>query len=263
MKGLDLKKPLVVIDIETTGLNKQEDRIVDIFIIKIHPNGKQETLKSLINPTIPITLESTQIHGIKDEDVKDKPTFKEFSNKIVDFIADCDLCGYELRFDLEILESEFKRIGVDYSKEGRVILDVKQIYFKLEPRDLSSAYRKYCGKELEKNHRAENDVKATIEVLEAQLKQYNELPRDVIALQNFVAPRNPSYIDEEGKFIWHNGKATINFGTHQGKTLEFLSNNEQDYLRWVTTADFSSEVKLIVNGAINGKFPEPKSNENN
>ena len=131
MKGLDLKKPLVVIDIETTGLNKQEDRIVDIFIIKIHPNGKQETLKSLINPTIPITLESTQIHGIKDEDVKDKPTFKEFSNKIVDFIADCDLCGYELRFDLEILESEFKRIGVDYSKEGRVILDVKQIYFKL------------------------------------------------------------------------------------------------------------------------------------
>lgn len=262
MISLELKRPLAVIDIETTGLNKQEDRIVDICIIKIHPDGNQETLKSLINPTILVPIESTKIHGIKYEDVKDKPTFKEFAKDIINFIKDCDLCGFEIKFDLDFLESEFKRVGYDYSKDDRVILDIKQIYFKLEPRDLSSAYSKYCGKELRENHKAENDVKATIEVLEAQLKQHSELPHDINALQKFCSPRDPSYIDEEGKFIWYNGKATLNFGTHQGKTLEFLSNNERDYLKWITTANFSSEVKLIVNEAIEGKFPEPNLNEN-
>ena len=258
MKGLKLTRPLVVLDAETTGLNKQVDRIVDICLIKILPNGHEETLKSLINPTIPIPLESTNIHRIKDEDVKDKPTFKEFAQKIIDFVKDCDLCGYEVKFDLEVLAAEFKRAGINYQKGDIAVLDVKQIHFKLDPRDLSSAYLKYCGKELKNAHRAENDVKATIEILEAQLKQHNELPKDVSALQQFSSPRDPSWIDTEGKIKWYNGKAIINFGQHQGKTLEDLAKSTT-YLRWITGADFSSEVRRIVNEAIEGRFPKLES----
>ena len=260
MKGLKLTRPLAVIDVETTGLNKQEDRIIDICITKMLPNGNEETLKSLINPAMPIPLESTSIHRIKDEDVKDKPTFKEFAQKIIDFVRDCDLCGYELKFDLEFLGAEFKRAGINYQKGDSIILDVKQIHFKLDPRDLSSAYLKYCGKKLENPHRAEGDVKATIEILEAQLAQHNELPNDVSALQQFSNPRDPSWIDNEGKIRWYDGKAVINFGFHQGKALEYLAKNASDYLRWVTTADFSPEVKRIVNEALEGRFPKPESN---
>ena len=255
MKGLELTRPLAVIDIETTGLNKQEDRIVDICITKILPDGQEETLKSLINPTIPIPLEATDIHGIKDDDVQGKPTFKEFAQKIIDFFDGCDLCGYGVSFDLAFLELEFKRADINYSKAGREVIDVKNIYFKLEPRDLSAAYLKYCGKELDA-HRAENDVKATIEVLKAQLKQHDELPKDIPTLQEFCSLKDPSWIDDNGKIKWYNGKAIINFGQHQGKTLESLSKDNSDYLRWITTTDFSPEVKNIVNEAIEGRFPE-------
>ncbi len=260
MKGLELTRPLAVIDVETTGLNKQEDRIIDICITKILPNGNEETLKSLINPTIPIPLESTNIHGIKNEDVNDKPTFKEFAQKIIDFIKDCDLCGYEVKFDLEVLGAEFKRAGINHQRRDSIVLDVKQIHFKLDPRDLSSAYLKYCGKELENAHRAESDVKATIEILKAQLIQHNELPRDVSALQKFSNPRDPSWIDNEGKIKWYNGKAIINFGLHQGKTLEDLAKNTPSYLQWITTMDFSFEVKHIVNEALEGRFLQPENN---
>jgi len=255
MKGLELTKPLAVIDIETTGLHKQKDRIVDFCIVKILPDGQKETLKSLINPTIPIPLESTNIHGIRDEDVRDKPTFKEFAQKVIDFLDNCDLCGYGIKFDLDFLELEFKKANVTFSREGREVIDVMKIYFQLDPRDLSAAYSKYCGKHLENAHRAENDVRATIEVLEAQLAQYDELPRDISSLHKFCNPKDSSWIDNEGKIAWSNGKAVINFGKYQGKTLEELSGEDIGYLRWIANADFSSEVKRIVSESINGKFP--------
>jgi len=155
MTNLQLTRPIAFIDTETTGLNNQEHRIVDICITKILPDGKEETLNSLINPTIPIPVESTEIHGITDADVQGKPTFKEFAQKIIDFIENCDLCGFNIKFDLSFLESEFQRTGVTYSKEGREILDVQHIYYKLEPRDLSAAHLRYCGKPLEKAHGAQ------------------------------------------------------------------------------------------------------------
>jgi len=260
MKGLELTRPLAVIDLETTGVNKQEDRIIEFCIIKILPDGKKEKLKSLVNPTIPIPLESTNIHGIKDEEVKDKPTFKEFAQKIIDFIKNCDLCGYEVKFDLGFLEVEFKRAGISYQKGNSIVLDVKQIHFKLDPRDLSSAYLKYCGKKLENVHRAEGDAKATIEVLEAQLTKHTELPKDVSALQRFSSPRDPSWIDNDGRLAWYDGEAVINFGKHQGKTLRYLANNAPDYLRWITSINFPSEAKGIINEALEGKFPKPEGN---
>ena len=261
MTNLQLTRPIAFIDIETTGLNKQEDRIVDICIIKIHPDGKEETLNSLINPDMPIPVESMQIHGITDDDVKGKPIFKEFAKKAIDFIDNCDLGGFGTKFDLSVLESEFKRAGINYSGEGRQIVDVKSIYHSLEPRDLSAAYLKYCGKALENAHRAHIDVRATIDVLESQLRQH-DLPRDVFNLDKLYNPKDTSWIDDEGKFAWLNGKAIINFGKYKGKTFEFVSQNDSSYFQWIIKGDFSAEVKDIAKNVINGKFPEPANSEN-
>lgn len=257
MKKLNLKRPIAVIDIETTGINKQNDRIIEICITKVFPDGKEETLSSLINPEIPIPSDATEIHGIKDTDVQGKPTFKEFAPRIISFIDNCDWCGFNvIGFDLSFIESEFKRVEIDYSNEGRKVIDVMRIYHKLEPRDLSSAHLKYCGKALEKSHRANVDVKATINILESQLEKNGHLPCDVSELHEFCNPKDPSWIDNEGKIIWSNGKAIINFGGHMGKTLEDMQKNELGYLQWIISKDFSPEVKSIVEDAIKSKFPK-------
>ena len=262
MTSLQLTNPIAFIDIETTGLNPQQDRIVDICVIKIHPNGTEEILNSLINPKISIPIESTRIHGIKDGDVKGKPTFEEFSKKLIDFIDKCDLGGFGIKFDLSVLESEFKRAGINYSRDGKQIVDVQTIYHKLEPRDLNAAHLKYCGKPLENAHRAHIDARATINVLESQFGKHNILPRDILSLYEFCNPKDPTWIDEDGKFAWSEGKAIINFGSHRGKTLEFMYKNELGFLKWIIGKDFSAKVKEIVNNAINGKFPEPAKSEN-
>ena len=145
----------------------------------------------------------------------------------------------------------------DFSKKGREIVDVKNIYFKLEPRDLSSAYKKYCGKNLDGAHRAENDVKATIEVLEAQLTKHIELPKDVKGLNQFGTLKDPLWIDDDGKLTWNNGEATINFGKYSGKTLEEIYKTDKYYLNWMINQDFSSAVKDIITVALEGKFPQP------
>ena len=258
MTNLQLTRPIAFIDIETTGLNKQEDRIVDICITKILPNGEEETLNSVINPTIPIPIEAAEIHGITDIDVQGKPTFKELAPKIVDFINNCDWCGFNIvGFDLYVLESEFKRAEIDYSNEGKKVIDVMRIYHKLEPRDLNSAHLKYCGEALEICHRANSDVKATIKVLESQLEKHGDLPRNVSELHEFCNPTDPSWIDNEGKIKWHNGKAVMNFGNHKGKTLEDMQKNELSYLQWMISTDFSPKVKDILKDVIQGNFPEP------
>jgi len=259
MTSLQLTRPIAFIDIETTGLNKQQDRVVEICIIKIHPDGAEEMLNSVINPNMPIPIESTKIHGITDAEVKGKPTFEEFAKKVIDFIEDCDLGGFGTEFDLSILESEFKRASINYSREGKKIVDVKMIYHKLEPRDLNAAHLKYCGKPLENAHRSHIDVRATIDVLESQLGQHDILPRDIPSLHEFCNPKDPTWIDNEGKFAWSEGKAIINFGNkHRGKALEFVSKNDSSYLQWIINTDFSARAKDIARDALKGKFPEPK-----
>jgi len=262
MTNLHLIRPIAFIDIETTGLNTQQDRIVDICIIKIHPNGTEETLNSTINPNIPIPIESTQIHRITDADVKEKPTFEEFAQKIIDFIDGCDLGGFGTKFDLLVLESEFKRVGINYSREGRQIVDVQIIYHKLEPRDLNAAHLKYCGKPLENAHRAHIDVRATIDILESQLRQHGTLPHDISSLHEFCNLKDPAWIDDDGKLAWVEGRVIINFGKNKGKTLEFLSKNDSSYLQWIISSDFTAKVKGIINDAINGRFLEPTNSEN-
>src|SRR3989344_8418883 len=261
MTNLKLTRPVAVIDVETTGTNVQEDRIVDICITKILPNGEKVTLSSLINPTIPIPAEATAVHGIKDMDVQGKPTFKEFALQIIEFIKNSDWCAFNAKFDLSLIESEFKRAVINYSSDGKRVIDVMRIYHILEPRDLSSAHLKYCGKVLEDAHKAKTDVKATIDVLEAQLEKHRDLPRDVSELNDLCNPKDPSWIDDDGKISWLNSNAVINFGKHKGRTLKEIKQTHPDYLQWMISSDFSSKVKEIVTNAMTGKFPEPTKEE--
>lgn len=258
MTNLRLTRPIAFIDVETTGLNTQQDRIIDISFIKMHPDGRQESLNFMINPCIPISAESTRIHGITDADVAGKPAFQEFASQILNFIQDCDLGGFGIsKFDLMVLEAEFKRAGINYSREGKQILDVQHIYHKLEPRDLSAAYMKYCNKQLEGAHKAHIDVKATIDVLESQLEQNDTLPHDITSLNEFCNPRHPTWIDSDGKFAWLGNDAVVNFGKkHKGHKLQDVSKSEPDYLQWMIRDDFSPEVKKIAEDAIKGKFPQ-------
>lgn len=263
MTSLQLTRPIAFIDIESTGVNPQQDRIIEIGVIKIHLDGREEFLSSLINPNISIPPDAIKIHGITDADVMGKPHFREFAPQLLEFIKDCDLGGFAInRFDLPLLEAEFQRAGVSYSRKEKLIVDVLTIYHEFEPRNLSAAYKKYCNKELEGAHRSEVDVRATVDVFKSQLEQHEKLPKDILGLHEFCNPKGPTWIDDNGRFAWFEGKAIINFGKNQGKTLEFMSKNDPSYLQWIINKEFSAEVKEIANNAINGKFPEPAKSEN-
>lgn len=266
MKNLQLTRPLAFIDIESTGINPQQDRIIEISIIKINPDGHEEFLSSLINPGIPIPPEVIKIHGIMDAAVLGKPYFKEFAPKLLEFIENCDLGGFAInRFDLPLLEAEFQRVGITYSHKEKLIVDVLTIYHKLEPRDLGSAYKKYCNKELKGAHRSEVDVRAIVDVFKSQLEQHEELPKHILGLHGFCNPKkDPKWIDENGKLAWLEGKAIINFGNkYKGKTLEFVFKNDPSYLNWMISTDFSAEVKGVVDKAIKGEFLKQDKVEEN
>jgi len=259
MTNLSLDRPIAFIDTETTGTNPSQDRIVEIAVIKMHPDGQEELLNSLINPGIPIPPESTEIHGITDADVAGKPSFKEFSSHLFEFIKDCDIGGFSVyNFDLPILESEFQRAGILYSRFERRVVDVMAIYHQLDPRNLIAAYKKYCGKKLEGSHRAEADVRATIEVLKSQLEQHKELPRDIKGLHNFCSRKDPTWIDSFGKFVWSENDVIFNFGAkHKGKKLQDVAKEDPDHLNWIATvSNCSAEVKKITSDALKGVFPQ-------
>jgi len=244
--------------LETTGLSVSSDRIVELAILKIHPDGTEDFRSVRINPEIPIPTAATNIHGITNEDVADKPNFLQYASSLRHFLNGCDIGGFNVqKFDLPLLEAEFRRAGVEFSRQGCCILDAQVIYHKLEPRDLASAYRKYCGKELENSHTSEADVRAAAEVLECQLDMHPELPRDVARLHDFCNPEETDWIDTEGKIIWSEGEAIVSFGQYKGKSLKEIRSIDSEYLRWMGSADFSAEVKDIAAKALNGEFPKP------
>ena len=188
---------------------------------------------------------------IEYEILQNKPSFprKRESRKIAYWSSQLYETGSVKRFDLPILEAEFKRAGVEFSSEGRFILDALVIYHKLEPRDLFAACRKYCGKELEGAHGSGVDVKAASEVLDCQLEQHPDLPREVAELDAFCNPRDPNWIDSEGKFVWCEGEAALNFGQYKGRLLRQVVDDDPEYIQWVASADFSTEVKGIAAGS--------------
>lgn len=255
---LAIEQPLVFIDIETTGLDTIRDRIVEFSAIKISPDGSEKQLTLRINPQIPIPKEATEIHGITDKDVVDSPKFFQCAANIRSFLKDCDLAGFNMiRFDLPLLENEFRRVNMEFSREGRNLIDSQIIFHMLEPRNLAAAYKKYCGKELNNAHSAEADARATIEVLSGQLSQHPELPRDIQELADYCLPDRANYIDAEGKFLWVNDKAICSFGKYRGMSLKQIAKTEPGYLEWLSRAKFSPEVQDLAKRAIRGKFPEP------
>lgn len=243
---LKLKKSLATFDLETTGVNVAQDRIVEISIIKLNPDGSEETLTELVNPGIPIPRESAEIHGITDEKVADKPTIRELAPKIVDFIGDADLSGFNcLKFDVPLLMEEFIRNEVDFSMKNRKVVDVQNIFHKMEQRTLVAAYKFYCDGDLTDAHSAEADTRATLEVLKAQVEKYDELDGNVEMLSDFSKRGNA--IDFAGQIVEDkNGEPVFNFGKNKGKSVVEVLKTNPGYYGWMMDAQFPSYTKKVL-----------------
>ena len=240
---LKLKKPLVFFDLETTGINITKDRIIEISCLKIMPDGTEEIKTWRVNPQIPIPEQATAIHGITDEDVKDCPVFEELSSEIVELIEGCDLAGFNSnKFDIPLLGEELLRVGLTINLSERKCIDVLTIYHKLEPRNLKTAYKYYCGKELTDAHQAEIDARATYEVLMSQLDKYSELENDVDALSVYSTFTNQ--VDFAGRMIFNeDGEEVFNFGKYKGQLVTKTLAKDPGYCNWILQGDFSLDTK--------------------
>ncbi len=264
MLKLKTDKPLAIYDIEATGTNPRVDRIIDLAIVKILPKGERETHTFRFNPGQPIPAEATAIHGITDADVAHSPIFKQKAADIARILADCDLGGYNLiHYDIPMLTEEFIRAGVEFSIEGRRIIDAQRVFHKREPRDLSAALSFYCREMHLGAHGALDDVNATIRVMEGQFERYRDLPTDINELHDYCNPRDPSWVDSTGKLKWVNNEVLINFGRNQGRKLRDLARMEPSFLKWMLGKNFPQDTMDIVKKALDGKFPEPPAAASN
>ncbi len=243
---LTLKRPLVVFDLETTGINISHDRIVEMSFIKIDPNGHEEMRTYRVNPTIPIPPEITQIHGISDADVSDKPSFKDLAQELNLFLKDCDFGGFNSnKFDFPLLVEEFYRAGIEFDTEKRKFIDAQRIYHFKEPRNLKAAFRFYCEKELENAHSAEADTMATWAVLKAQIERYEDIPRDIEGLHRMSGQNNLA--DLAGRLIFNNNQDVVfNFGKHRGKLVKDIFRTEPNYYKWMMDGDFPMQTKNVL-----------------
>ncbi len=244
---LNLKNPIVFFDLETTGVDIVNDRIVEISYLKVMPNGREMTKTILVNPTIPIPQEVSKIHGIYDKDVKDCPTFKEVAKEIVSDIEGCDLAGYNSnRFDIPLLAEELLRAEIDIDLKKRKFVDVQVIFHKMEQRTLSAAYQFYCNKNLENAHSAEADTKATYEILQAQLDYYSsDLENDIEFLSNYTSYNKN--VDFAGRIIYdQDGNEVFNFGKYKGQKVEDVFKKDIGYYGWILNSDFPLYTKKIL-----------------
>ncbi len=257
--SLKLTRPLVVFDIESTGIKVAVDRIIEISLIKLFPDETQDQRTYLINPTIPIPEEATMIHGISDDDIKDKPTFGDIGHELLNYLNNCDLAGYNSnKFDIPLLIEEFLRIDISFDTKNRFLVDVQNIFHKMEPRTLKAAYKYYCGKELINAHSASADTLATYEVLLSQIERYKDveytdkegnttvpIKNDVKSLHNFSF--KSEFVDLVGHIVYNNKKEEVfNFGKHKGKAVEKVFRQEPQYYDWMMKADFPLSTKNII-----------------
>ena len=243
---LKLKKPICFFDLETTGVNVSKDRIVEISILKVFPNGNKESFTWRVNPEMKIPAVTTAIHGISDEMVLNEPTFKELAPKVSELIKNSDLGGFNSnRFDIPLLAEELLRAEIDFDLKINKAVDVQTIFHKMEKRTLEAAYKFYCNKDLTNAHSAEADTMATYEVLKAQLDKYDGLENDMDYLSKFSSHQN--FADFAG-FIGYNkeGQEIITFGKHKGKVIEDLFKTEPGYFSWIHNADFPNYTKKVL-----------------
>ena len=243
---LNLNRPICFFDLETTGINITFDKIVEISILKVFPNGNDKKKTWLVNPEIPISPQATAIHGITNEKVSDKPIFKSIAKDVYSWIKDSDLGGFNSnRFDIPILAEELLRSGIDFDMKNRQSVDVQTIFHKMEQRTLTAAYKFYCNKDLKNAHSAEADTLATYEVLKSQLDKYNSLENDTKFLAEFSTRQKfadfAGYIgyDKEGKEIF-------SFGKHKGALVLEVLEKEPGYFGWLLNADFPLYTKKIL-----------------
>lgn len=243
---LNLSKPLCFFDLETTGVQVASDRIVEISILKVFPNGNKESLTLRVNPEIPIPAQTTAVHGITDEMVANEPTFKELAPRVYDMIKDSDLAGFNSnRFDIPLLAEELLRAEIDFDLKKALAVDVQTIFHKKEKRTLEAAYKFYCDKNLDNAHSAEADTMATYEVLKAQLGRYDDLENDV----NFLAQysKHKEFVDFAGYIAYNDKKEEVfSFGKHRGKRVVDVLEQEPGYFGWLLNADFPLYTKRVL-----------------
>lgn len=244
---LNLRNPIIFLDLETTGVDPATDRIVEMSLVKVMPDGEREVKTRRINPEMPIPAEAAAIHGITDEDVKDCPAFREIAKSLAAYIEGCDFAGYNSnKFDIPVLAEEFLRAGLDIDLKKRKFVDVQNIFHKMEQRTLVAAYKFYCGKELEGAHSAEADTLATLEVLEAQLDMYGEhLENDVDFLADFSC--RSKFADYAGRIVYDdNGVEVFGFGKHKGRPVAGVFREEPSYYSWMMNGDFPAYTKKVI-----------------
>lgn len=261
---LILERPLVFFDLETTGLNIGKDKIIEIALLKVNPDGSEEIKTWLVNPEMQISEEALAIHGISNDDLKDKPTFVQIAKEILSFLDNCDLAGYNSnKFDLPLLMEEFLRVGLDFDIRGRKFIDVQNIFHKMEPRTLTAAYKFYCNQELVDAHQAESDTRATYEVLKGQLELYqgqkhedkksgvvSEIQNNISMLSSFTSDNRS--VDFAGQILFNDKDEEIfNFGKHKGLHVRQIFKQEPAYYDWMMKADFPLYTKKIITRIFN------------
>lgn len=259
---MKLDRPLCVFDLEATGVDPVNDRIVDVCVLRYELDGKETLFSSLVDPGVPIPAEATAIHKITNEMVSGEPTIKDLAPKLLAIFEGADISGFNaVKYDIPLLTMELKRAGFDWPLAGKRVVDSFTIFQRKERRDLTAAYKFYCKKDLFGAHRAEADVRATAEILFAQVDHYADLPKDVAGLDAFCNQIDPSRVDAEGKFVWKSGEAAFNFGNkHKGKTLREVLAQDRGYINWmVDKGNFSADVIRICREALEGKFPAKKA----
>ncbi len=259
MRHLKLTRPLTFFDLETTGIDVDNDRIVQLALIRVEPDGSRTTFSSLVDPQRPIPPAAIAVHGITDAMVKGQPTIAQLRARLEPLLAGADLGGYNsIRFDAPLLQAELRRAGSELDLRGARHVDAMVIFKLMEPRNLAAAYRKYCDKELVGAHSALADTEAALEVLDAQVAFYEAVPADVDALHALCNPDEGRYVDRGRKFVWNeDGRAVFTFGKHNGEVLDEVAADarKRGYLEWMLGKDFSEEVKGILREALAGVFP--------
>lgn len=252
---LNLKNAIAFFDLEATGTNISTDRIVEISIVKLHPDGSQDIMTEQVNPGVPIPPEVSLIHGIYDSDVRDKAYFKDIARDVLNFIGKADLAGFNvLKYDIPLLSEEFHRAGLDFDLEKRNLLDAQKIFHLMEKRNLTSAYKFYCGKKLENAHSAEADTLATLDVFQAQIERYlgeeaedlqgNKLGVFENDMKKIHAIVNKQMVDLAGRFVFNKeGEEVFNFGKHKGKPIAQVLKEEPGYYDWMMRGDFPIDTK--------------------
>lgn len=257
---MKVEKPVVIFDLETTGPWVERDKIIEIAMIKLFPDGKKETYYSRVNPGMTIPDEVVQLTGITNEQVEKEPAFRDIARAVVDFIADADVGGFNVeRFDLPLLARECNENGVAFSWDKRQVFDAQKVYHLNEKRDLTAAYSFYCGEALGENaHSAMADTQATLAILEAQVVKYGQGRDDLESLSGYNYQNLENFYDKDRRFRWWNGELYMMFGKYAKRySLKEVLKMDRPYLEWIKSANFSQDVKDLVANALEGKFPNP------